>query len=166
MSTTQPITPSANKREQEIAHILALLRSKVEDLTQEIDLSQKILPEGIKTTLTTDIEKAIENPLAPLISLRTSIDNNILTVIIGFVNSVFDVHRSIIEEVYKSNSKNDRLLYFIKLNEDSYENREALFEALDYYETLDFSAIAPIDFQFIPKEISADKLVNAEKVVF
>jgi hypothetical protein len=166
MSTVQPVTPSANKREQEIAHILALLRSKVEDLTQEIDFSEKIHTEGVRTSLTSDIEKAIENPLAPLINLRTSIDTNILKFIQGFCNSVFDIHKEIVKDVYKSNSKNDRLLYFVFLNEDTDENRETLFGALDHYETLDFSTVIPIDFQFIPKEISPDKLINVEKVVF
>lgn len=168
MTKQNNTTTNADKKEQEIALILQLLQSRVDDFTQEISISKEI-HEGnnkVRTKLTSSIEKAIENPFAPLISLRTSIDNTITSLVETLFKALFETNKELIQEVYKSNNSTE-LTYLIVLNEDSFDNRETIFGLLDFYEnkTDEFASFYPVTFQFVPKEFS-EKIINAEKIAF
>jgi hypothetical protein len=57
------------------------------------------------------------------------------------------------------------LHYCVVLKEDTFENRNKIFGILNFYEQQDFSAFFPVDFQFVPIELSS-KIEFEEKYSF
>lgn len=157
MSTNNP-TPEASisKIDKDIKLILDLLDNRIDDLKGEVALSSTLLDEGIRTKLSSHIQHTIENPLSSLVEAKTHLQNTIQSISNEIIQKLLSTKVDLIEKAFRSNADRDGLQYAIVLKEDSEENRQEIFNLLNYYENTELGSHVEADIQFIPLELERD----------
>ena len=156
---------STHKREEKIKEILLALDNHVDELKNEVGLSHDLLSQGIKTSLSVDIEKTLDNPLHEITKVRGKIDATIINIVDSIFNYAFQKFSDKIKSVFKSKTFEEEMLYIVVVKNDGFEVRDELWGILNFYDSLDISNIYPVNFQFVPIEL-AEKITNAEPVNF
>lgn len=162
------ITPSAteeDKKEKQLTAILYLLQSKLEEYSNEVEKSYALLKIGEKADLTQEIESSINDPFGAMSKMTSNIDNNIKSIIDVFVKAFFKGKNDLILKAYKSHTSLNDLHYSIVLKEDSFENRNSIFEFYDKFDLQEVSYKCPVYFQFTPIEL-VDRIKVKEEIVF
>lgn len=157
--------PIFSKKEEDIILILKLLENRLDEMKDDVSFSKSMLPGGIKTNLVSDIEKTIENPISQLLSLREKVDGGLQSFSLGLVRAILKRDKELIKSVYRGESFESETVYFIVLNEDTFENRNKILGGLDIYEAVITNSAYPVSFQFIPENITED-LTYTEKIIF
>ncbi len=144
----------SNKRDEEIKFILTMLNNRVDEIKENVLVSSELLNQGIKTSLSSDIEKTIEDPLALMLNVKEDVDCNFEKIADSIIRKLLTHKGELIQKAFKSKVFDHNLHYSIILKEDTFENRENVFHILDAYETTSLSKYFPVDFQFVPLELA------------
>lgn len=151
------------KNEKQLASILYLLSTKIEDFGNEIYKSSELLKIGEKTELSKSIEELIENPLENLINTSTHISSQIN----GIINKIFigflKDNKEIISNVFRNEINSNDLTYSIVLSEDTFENRNRIFKFYDFLYAFEASEAFPVTIQITPIEL-VGKLINKKEI--
>lgn len=171
MSTVQNIPQSSSlsnsKRDEDIQLILSLLQNRVDELKDDVYVSKELLQNGVKTELSSEIEGTLENPIRAMTSVKKDIDGKIASLITTILKGLFEAHKEIIKEAYKTSQASypSHLHFCIVLREDNAQNRNRIFNILDWYDSYEFAPYFQVDFQFVPEEL-ASCLSYSEKFTF
>lgn len=155
-----------NVEDEKIHLILELMKLQVDDLKKDIHLSQDMLCTGAKTNLASNIDKAIQNPISPLLEVKANIDSSIKTIINETVKQYFNGHRDIIATAFLTDTGKGRhdLHYTVVLKKDNQKNRTSVLGLLRDYRCVDVAEDYPIHIQIIPQEVSS-KIKRKEIIV-
>jgi hypothetical protein len=154
---------SENNKLKDLGSILSLLQSSLNGIAEDVHVSNALLPMGIMTGLSAQLQKAMDNPLQTIVDTATQIDLKIKQIINKSVVNFLKSKNDKILKAMRSETGNGDLFYAIVLKEDNRDNRQEIFDFLDQYDLLNMSAKYPILFQFMPIEL-ADKINAKEEI--
>lgn len=146
---------SSGKSDPVINLLLQALDNRADQLKQDIAISQEMVKLGIDTDLIGLIKKVVDNPMNTLMEGRNSLDYHVAGIFTAVIKSYFARYKDKVYKAFRTETKNNDLHFTIILNEDSFENREALQEFLIGYHQTQFAELYPIYFQFAPKELES-----------
>ncbi len=163
MNDTANITASSDKKLGNLKAILFLLQSNLEEFKDEVDKSYSLLQIGEKTPLSQRIEKMLNDPIEGLFHMSGQIVDQIKQILDKLVKGFLHHNMDLIKAVYRSKTSMNDLHYSIVLKEDNMDNRDNLFEFLNWLDSSDISAKYPVYFQFVPVEFS-DRINFVEEI--
>ena len=154
---------TSDKKMKDLGSILSLLQSALESILDDVNVSGDLLPLGIMTPLSEQLQTALENPLQSVVNSANQIDLQIKQMLNNSVVIFLKSKTDKIVRVAKSETAFGDLYYSIVLKEDSIDNREEMFDFLEKYDLLNISTRYPILFQFTPIEL-IDKINAKEEI--
>lgn len=154
----------ADRTSNDLSLILELLGSNLEGLLDSVDLTKKLHKLGTKTELHQQIEKALKDPLQAAWDASLTVDKQFIVILEMIIKAFFNEHKNIVETVYKTKTTGNDLHFSVVLKEDKLENRNAVYEFFDSYETTEYSEKFPIYFQIVPPELISK--IYTEKRIF
>ncbi len=161
METT--VNNIADQKLKDLGSILNLLQSVLQRITEDIEVSSAMLPMGVMTELSTQLQDAIDNPLQNVIDTANNIDAQIKGMLHRSVVTFFRSKGDMIVEVLRSDTAFGDLYYSIVLKDDTIESRQEIFDFLERYDLLNIATKYPILFQFTPAEL-VDKVNVKEHI--
>ena len=69
-----PQNIAEDKKIRDLGSILSLLQSALERILEDVNVSNAVLPMGVMTDLSTQIQKVMDNPLQSIVNTATQID--------------------------------------------------------------------------------------------
>jgi hypothetical protein len=154
----------ASSTDDLFGEILLILRKHFDESIEDIELTKKLSKLGAKTQLHQIIEKALEDSLKATWDASVSIDKQFMSILDLIIQAYFKELKDVVETVYKTKTTGNVLHYSVVLKEDNMENRNAVYEFFDDYETSEYSEKYPIYFQVVPPGLI--NKINTEKKIY
>lgn len=146
----------------QIKGALYMMQEQFNSLSKLADQSYALHKIGKTTKLTNAIKESLTNPFKSMCDFSESIDNNIKNVINETIIKSLASHKDLIQKVVRLKTDFDELQYGVVLKDDTFENRNVIFEITDNYDLLEVSSKFPVHIQFIPIELLRNVFVKEE----
>ena len=136
----------------------------LKNLKYEVEHTRQLHSMGVNNTLSSSLEGFYTNPLTALLDIhnasRQSLKKMVSQLTIGF----FHLQKKLIKKAFQVEQDN-KIIYYVVLNEDNSESRNVFFEFLTLYDELGITDSLSILIRFLPERVMNDANLKNELIL-
>ncbi|MEJ2905097.1 hypothetical protein WAE58_21810 [Pedobacter panaciterrae] len=122
------------------------------NLRHEVEHTRQLHSAGINNSLSSSLEGFYTNPLTALLDMHCTSKNSLKKMVSQLTIGFLHTQKALIKKAFQVD-QNNKVVYYIVLNEDNTVNRNVFFEFLSLYDELGISDNLPILIKFLPERV-------------